>query len=79
MLKTSTMMTITVPKATSLTIRSEAKKRNETISGILRKAFDAYIADTSAIYTDTELARLLHDDRLPKTLQRQLDRAIQTR
>lgn len=79
MLKTSTMMTITVPKATSLTIRSEAKKRNETISGILRKAFDAYIADTSAVYTDAELAQLLHDDRLPKTLQQHLDRVIRAR
>lgn len=76
MLKTSKMMTITVPKATFAAIRSEAKKRNETISGILRKAFDTYITDSYAVYTDEELAQLLKKDRLPRTLQQQLDRAI---
>ncbi len=42
MLKHSKLLTVTVPKATYARIRSEAKRRKTTISGLVRDAFESY-------------------------------------
>lgn len=79
MLKTAKMLTITVPKSTYATIRSEAKKRNETISGMLRKAFDLYISTSADVYSDSELEQLLQKDKLPTELSKDLARLTRKR
>ncbi len=42
MLKHSKLLTVTVPKAIYARIRSEAKRRKTTISGLVRDAFESY-------------------------------------
>lgn len=79
MLKTAKMLTITVPKSTYAIIHSEAKKRNETISGMLRKAFDLYINTPTDVYSDSELNQLLHKDKLSSQLRKDLDRLTHKR
>ena len=68
------MLTITVPKATYRRIRSEAEKRDETISGMIRKAFELYVQTNGELYTDRELSQLLQRDRISSRLQKDLDR-----
>lgn len=67
------MLTITVPKSTYGSIRKEAQKRKETISGLLRKAFDFFVQSSGDIYSNQELADLLGRDRLPTSLRKDLD------
>lgn len=74
MLKTSKLLTVTVPKATYSSIRKEAQKRNETVSGLLRRAFDLYKNTPIQLYTDKELRQLLKRDALPTRLVSDLKR-----
>lgn len=76
MLKTTKLLTITVPKSTYSAIRHEAKKRRDTVSGMLRKAFVQYIENDTELYSDQTLRQLLKDDRLSKNVQRDLDRLL---
>jgi hypothetical protein len=78
MLKTSKLLTITVPKATYQVIHSEAKRRRTTISGMLRQAFTDYVENDTNIYSDVELQRLLQRDQLSVRLQRKLDRQLRS-
>ncbi len=68
------MLTVTVPKATYRRIRSEANKRDETISGMLRNAFELYVQTTSELYSDRELQQLLQRDAISPQLRKDLDR-----
>lgn len=79
MLKTTKMLTITVPKTTYRSIREEAKKRNETISGLMRKAFVSYVDSSTELYSDRQLAELLRRDALSPKIQRDLDRLLAQR
>lgn len=76
MLKNSKLLTITVPKATYTAIRQAARKRQETISGMLRNAFEAYTSTNGSIYSDQELNALLKRDKLPAKLKHELDRLL---
>lgn len=76
MLKNSKMLTITVPRKTYYTIRQEAKKRDETISGLLRHAFEYLTQEKFEVYSDKELATLLKKDRLSSTMRSDLDRLL---
>jgi len=51
MLKTATMLTITMPKKTARQIRREAARRNFTVSGLLRTAFEQFASGASELYT----------------------------
>ena len=77
MLKTSTMLTITVPKKTAQRIRQEAIKRSFTISGLLRTAFDQFTLEAPEPYTAIELKQLLTRDRLSPRIRRELDTLLQ--
>ena len=49
MLKHSKLLTVTVPKATYTRIRSEAKRRKTTISGLVRDSFELYSKTPDAL------------------------------
>lgn len=76
MLKTSKLLTITVPKATYAVIRKTAKDRQETVSGMLRNAFDQYISNDTELYSDQQLKQLLKKDQLPLRLRKDLDQLL---
>lgn len=76
MLKTSKLLTITVPKKTFVDIRKEAKKRQTTVSALVRDAFFSYTQGEGEAYTDAELRRILHADRLSPVLQKDLDKLL---
>lgn len=76
MLKTSKLLTVTVPKKTFADIRKEAKKRQTTVSALVRDAFFAYTQGEGEVYSDTELRRILNVDRLSPTLQKDLDKLL---
>ena len=76
MLKTSKMLTITVPKEMYRTIYKEASKRNETVSGLIRKAFTSYVDSGTELYSDRQIQQLLRHDALSPKLQKYLDRLL---
>lgn len=76
MLKTSKLLTVTVPKKTFADIRKEAKKRQTTISGLLRDAFFFYTQGEGEVYSDAELRRILDRDRLSLSLQKDLNKLL---
>ncbi|MEK7649017.1 MAG: ribbon-helix-helix protein, CopG family [Patescibacteria group bacterium] len=56
MLKNSKLLTVTVPKATYTRIRSEAKKRRTSISGLVRDAFESYAGKPAGLEEDLRSA-----------------------
>lgn len=70
------MLTITLPQRTLTRLRSEARKRNETVSGLLRRAFDTYTQHNQEIYTSQEIKQLLERDRLAISLAKNLDQLL---
>ncbi len=73
MLKTSKLLTITVPKATYKEIQGEAKKRKSTISGLMRTAFVFFVEQDDNLYSEREIAQFLQRDKISKKLQQELD------
>jgi hypothetical protein len=73
MLKTSKLLTITVPKATYARIRVEASRRKSSISGLLRDAFDSYITYPPRNYTNAEIQDFINRDRLSPKLRKKID------
>ncbi|MBI2484182.1 hypothetical protein HYV71_03290, partial [Candidatus Uhrbacteria bacterium] len=49
-------------------IRSEAKRRKETISGLLRDSFEAYTRYSGTLYSDAEIADIIKRDHLPNDI-----------
>lgn len=76
MLKTAKLLTITVPKSTYTAIHDEAKKRQDTVSGMLRRAFNDYVENSTELYSDRELDLLLKRDKLSTGLKQDLDRLL---
>jgi hypothetical protein len=76
-MKNAKMLTITLPTKTVTRLRSEARRKNETISGLLRRAFDLYTQHDQEFYTTKELAELLKRDRLAPSLIKDLGRLLQ--
>lgn len=77
MLKNSKMLSVTVPKKTLADIRKEAKKRQTTVSGLLRDAFFFYTQGEGEVYSDAELRHILNRDRLSPSLQKDLKKMLQ--
>ena len=73
MLKTSKLLTITVPKPFLRKIRFESKRRDTSISELLRNAFDFYTEDIPEVYSDKEIASLVKRDELSRKFRTQLD------
>lgn len=73
MLKTSQMLTITVPKATYSQIKKEAVRRKSTVSGLLQDSFEYFIEEPNNLYSDQEIKRILVRDRIPFSLQKEVD------
>lgn len=78
MLKTSKLLTVTVPKATYTRIRSEARRRNTTVSGLIRDAFDSYVIYPPRDYTDAEIKDFIKRDQLPEKLRLKIDAFLMT-
>ena len=73
MLKTTKLLTITVPKITYKEIQSEAKKRKTTVSGLLRTAFSSFVEKDVDLYSDSYIEKILKRDTVPAKLQKDLD------
>lgn len=73
MLKTTKLLTITVPKAIYREIQGQAKKRKTTISGLMRTAFISFTQQDDTLYSDREIADLLKRDKISPKLQLELD------
>lgn len=73
MARTSQLLTITVPKATYARMKREAGRRQATVSGLLRTAFDCLTDESTEVYSDAEIRQLLARDRLPVSLRADLD------
>ncbi len=76
MLKTSKLLTMTVPKETYRRIHEEAVRRKATVSGLLRESFEYYIEQAGEVYSVEELDLLLKRDCLPKLLRERLDKIL---
>lgn len=76
MLKTSKMLTVTVPKTTYARIRSEARRRSTTVSGLIRDAFDSYVTYPPRDYTDAEIHDFIRRDQLPSKLRLKIDKFL---
>jgi len=78
MLKSSKLLTITVPKSTYTRIRSEARRRDTTISGLLREAFNSYVTYRFREYTDADIQDFIKRDRLSPSLRKKVDAFLAT-
>jgi hypothetical protein len=76
MARTSQLLTITVPRATYAQMKREAVRRRSTVSGLLRTAFDRLANESTDLYSDAELRQFFTRDRIPVSLQRDLDRLL---
>lgn len=76
MSETSKIINITVPKKMHQRIRTEAKKRNTTVSSLLRESFETYTQIPKVLYSDAELKDLLGRDKLSSTERKRLDHLL---
>jgi hypothetical protein len=75
--KTAKMMSVTVPPSVYIRIKREAKKRETSISGLLRTAFEAYVSDDDiAVYSDDYIADLIERDKIPDSLRRSVHKKL---
>lgn len=77
MLKTTKLLTITVPKATYREIQGEAKKRKTTVSGLLRTAFSSFVEKDTDLYSDAYLEQIFKRDTISTKLQKDLNKLLE--
>lgn len=75
MLKTTKLLSITVPKPVYREIHREAKKRNTTVSGLLRTAFEGYVQNFRQKSQTRETERILLD-KISTELHKGVDKFI---